>query len=256
LLTRAIFSSTGDSITIASSEELVDACEQYVGQKVLRITTYVKPKTTAPHTVGGAPEKKCPPPSVDRGTSTSHSPPIQIQDVLESFVGVLSTAVHHLQEGLVAKSARNPTPSADPAAIQMKSSDDKALAEETSDKKLEESVSENQEEVLADDQKPATDLTTDEEIEGTSHTFIHGRHTCDSCLSTPIIGTRYHSTNVSFAFVVFGFLSSFVRFFADPSVWFSLFALSSRTTIFAKIATATTKAKKLCLNLPNWSVIV
>jgi hypothetical protein len=26
--------------------------------------------------------------------------------------------------------------------------------------------------------------------------FIHGRHTCDSCLATPIIGNRYHSTNL------------------------------------------------------------
>ena len=38
----------GDSVTIASTEELLDACEQYVGQKVLRITTYVKPYARLP----------------------------------------------------------------------------------------------------------------------------------------------------------------------------------------------------------------
>jgi hypothetical protein len=26
--------------------------------------------------------------------------------------------------------------------------------------------------------------------------FIHGRHTCDGCLKTPIIGKRYHATNI------------------------------------------------------------
>lgn len=28
------------------------------------------------------------------------------------------------------------------------------------------------------------------------NTFIHGRHTCDGCLVTPIVGIRYHATNV------------------------------------------------------------
>ena len=27
--------------------------------------------------------------------------------------------------------------------------------------------------------------------------FIHGRHTCDSCSKKPIVGTRYHATNIS-----------------------------------------------------------
>lgn len=26
--------------------------------------------------------------------------------------------------------------------------------------------------------------------------FIHGRHTCDQCLTTPIVGTRYHALNL------------------------------------------------------------
>ena len=29
-----------------------------------------------------------------------------------------------------------------------------------------------------------------------SSTFIHGRHTCDGCLVTPIVGIRYHATNI------------------------------------------------------------
>jgi hypothetical protein len=56
-----LFVSIGDSITIASSEELVDACEQYVGDKVLRITTSVTSKCKALA------------PSVDLGTKVSNS---------------------------------------------------------------------------------------------------------------------------------------------------------------------------------------
>ncbi|KAG7338421.1 PB1 domain containing protein [Nitzschia inconspicua] len=49
----------GDSVTIASSDELVDACEQYVGQKVLRIHTNVKPNTmVAPATAAGRASNK------------------------------------------------------------------------------------------------------------------------------------------------------------------------------------------------------
>jgi Zinc finger, ZZ type/PB1 domain len=28
------------------------------------------------------------------------------------------------------------------------------------------------------------------------HPFIHGRHTCDACLETPIVGKRYHAVNI------------------------------------------------------------
>ena len=44
-------------------------------------------------------------------------------------------------------------------------------------------------------------VTTTENNESTSsdalavRPFIHGRHTCDNCLATPIIGKRYHATN-------------------------------------------------------------
>lgn len=192
---------TGDSVTIASSEELIDACEQYVGQKVLRITTYVKPKTTA----AALSDKKSPPPSsVDRGISTSGSPsppPIQIQDVLESFVGVLSTAVNHLQEGLAAKSSKKPVPSVAPAAAAAKQdapAENKTPAEGAVAKKPEETDDAadkgGDSKVPAEDKKPAAEPASDEEEENSP--FIHGRHTCDICLSTPIIGTRYHSTNV------------------------------------------------------------
>ncbi|KAG7374563.1 PB1 domain containing protein [Nitzschia inconspicua] len=53
----------GDSVTIGSSEELVDACEQYVGQKLLRIDTSSQPNTTV------APEELIDNNTCDRGRS-------------------------------------------------------------------------------------------------------------------------------------------------------------------------------------------
>jgi hypothetical protein len=40
-----------------------------------------------------------------------------------------------------------------------------------------------------DNRKPPAECT---------HTrpFIHGRHTCDACLTTPIVGKRFHATNL------------------------------------------------------------
>ncbi len=35
-----------------------------------------------------------------------------------------------------------------------------------------------------------------QETNGCNPNFIHGRHTCDGCLTTPIFGTRYHAVNM------------------------------------------------------------
>ncbi|KAG7365039.1 zinc finger ZZ type domain containing protein [Nitzschia inconspicua] len=181
----------GDSVTIASSEELMDACEQYVGQQALRITTYVKPNTTVVPATAAATtfDTKPTTSSVDRGTSTAPSPPIQIHDVLESFVGVLSTAVNHLQEGLAAKNNKS-------SMTSVPRSDSVETTEQSVCVTSEETGSSNENEdskAHEEDTKPAAELSSEEEE---VRPFIHGRHTCDSCLSTPIIGTRYHSTNL------------------------------------------------------------
>jgi hypothetical protein len=38
--------------------------------------------------------------------------------------------------------------------------------------------------------------TNKDDMGGCDPNFIHGRHTCDGCLSTPIFGIRYHATNM------------------------------------------------------------
>lgn len=43
---------------------------------------------------------------------------------------------------------------------------------------------------------PTTSTTTTSETKECPSAFIHGRHTCDGCFTTPIIGIRYHAVNL------------------------------------------------------------
>lgn len=163
-----------DTVTIASTHELVDAIEQFADKKVLRVTTEVKPRvsSSASNTAN---------PTAGRSESTTVQPPIK--NVLESFVGILSTAVTHLQEGLNAsEKATTPTnvhvPAARGGGIVPPSETN------TYNTRVAQTPAESEEE------------TPVEESPEDPIPFIHGRHTCDSCLVTPIIGKRFHATNL------------------------------------------------------------
>lgn len=203
-----------DMVTIASSDELVDAVEQFSGQKVLRITTYVKAKAASVSSLPVTPQqefKKQAPVSVDRGTSTRTDPPIPLQNVLESFVGVLSTAVNHLQEGLSAPTSVHDRTSVSPVGASPSSADsggvnnneidevgatEEAAATPPTEDSPEEEQKEHGSETPEDIPAKAEENGNDVDGQGEERAFIHGRHTCDSCLTTPIIGKRYHSTNL------------------------------------------------------------
>lgn len=43
---------------------------------------------------------------------------------------------------------------------------------------------------------PSKAATEEEEAKAEERPFIHGRHTCDNCLTTPIIGLRFHAKNL------------------------------------------------------------
>jgi hypothetical protein len=102
-----------DLITVASTDELMDAINLFAGQKFMRITTCVKPKvsysTSSAAAAAASSSTAAGSPTVDRGTSTNvvddgnnndeNYPPVPpIQEVRSSFVGILSNAVHHLQK--------------------------------------------------------------------------------------------------------------------------------------------------------------
>jgi hypothetical protein len=183
-----------DTVTIASTDELVDAIEQFSGKKVLRISTEVKAKsesTKNPQTPTAAPSE-----NVDR--ETSHGEPglhPQVQTILESFVGILATAVTSLQEGLAAPEVTPGQNEASAATVSKKAppSADNDEGEVTSKAAPPRDVKETLDRSSQTAKPPPVPV---EETEEAAHQFIHGRHTCDSCLTTPIIGKRYNAQNL------------------------------------------------------------
>lgn len=196
-----------DTVAIGSSEELVDAIEQFAGKKVLRISTEVRRKTglEAPKPTQAADVANS---RQDRGTSTTEqSGQPQVQHVLESFAGVLATAVSGLQEGLSNPSAHNRP------ALKPNSADSNTVAPATmaaaaglqNDPDANDSSAKNKKTVqdtAGVDSKqratkaPAEAAATEKMPREVPRPFIHGRHTCDSCLTTPIVGKRYNATNL------------------------------------------------------------
>jgi hypothetical protein len=204
-----------DAVTVASTDELVDAIEQFSGKSILRISTEVKPKTKP-----SSPPRASTPPAAapesstrtDRGTSTREPPFLQpqIHKVLESFVGILATAVSSLQEGLADPKPKpraaspvasvNGTATSGEAAGTATSGEAAPCAalaesENSGDTTAEPEATEDEEKNPEDDIENTETAPKEGDEEGPPP-FIHGRHTCDSCLITPIIGQRYHAANL------------------------------------------------------------
>lgn len=165
-VTLTYFDEDADTVTIASTDELIDAIEQFSKAKVLRVATEVKAKAPVLET-----PVPVPPREERSGPSMASRDPIppQVHNVLDTFVGVLSMAVSHLQEGLAASPDR---PS--------------SLAPTTTAPASAPGVPEEQ---------PAIALTTPQEKNPETLPFLHFRHTCDSCRVTPIQGKRFRAQN-------------------------------------------------------------
>jgi len=178
--TLTYFDEDEDTVTIASTTELADAIEQFVGKKVLRISTEVKRKTSPAQPTPPTPQPSSG--STDRGTSTNPEDfEANLQKVFESFVGILVTAVSSLEEGIStvpAKGAGAEPPKASAASGERKPAP-------------------------SDDAKPAAKPKTPTQPAPKPATkdivmpYIHRRHTCDACLMNPILGPRFHSVNLS-----------------------------------------------------------
>jgi len=187
-----------DCVTIASTEELLDAIDQFsVLQKpVLRITTDVKKKegastqqtqttpsraSTSTSTASNTnnPEDKDPTirPSVPLNGRTN-----QLQNLVESFVSIVATAVVALQTQV--------------AEVNPNTSTAAPVSESETAEKLAKEVVGNIEMNRVDEAPKQDDAVKTEAKDPEVRPFIHGRHTCDGCLCTPIIDIRYHSTNL------------------------------------------------------------
>jgi ribosomal protein L31 len=181
------FDEDEDTVTIASNDELVDAVEQFADKKVLRISTEVKPNTSPAATPRPAASAAQPPEAsgnrTDRGTSTAADPDIhpQIQNVLDTVVGVLVTAVNSIEKGLSVPPAMGTYRTRTPAP------EEKPKATETfANKKVEKPAAVSPPNMVFAVGNAGTKPVT---------AFVHSRHTCDSCLKTPVVGKRYHAVN-------------------------------------------------------------
>lgn len=175
-VTLTYYDVDNDCVTIASTEELMDAITQF--SDVLRITTDVKRKKRPALTATRQPSRG----DMDTAPQPSNGAN-QLHNILESFVGVLATAVVALQSHV------NPAPSVSDAPVAEAASRatnptvaDVSGANEKETKKEEELAKKNAPEPVVKEDPPRL--------------FIHGRHTCDRCLCTPIVGERYHATNL------------------------------------------------------------
>jgi hypothetical protein len=187
-----------DCVTIASTEELLDAIDQFscLEIPVLRITTDVKKKEASAQFTSSSTR------AYSTGTSTSTSPsvtplngrPNQLQNLVDSFVSIVATAVVTLQHQ-VAEAHPNTTHSraADSTTTQVTDTEDTEIAENLAKEVVNNiEMNEGDEATDGDGVKNAA-----QENNGAGERpFIHGRHTCDRCLCTPIIGTRFHSSNL------------------------------------------------------------
>lgn len=169
-----------DCVTIASTEELVDAISQFTD--VLRVTTDVKRKKNRPILL--TPTRRPSRGDMDESPAPNNGAN-QLQNLLESFVGVLATAVVALQSHMnPAPSVSDASPVAE-AASRASSTPAATVAEESEPK----TNVQGEASAKKDTPEPAVK-------EEPPRPFIHGRHTCDRCLCTPIIGDRFHATNL------------------------------------------------------------
>ncbi|KAL3943317.1 MAG: hypothetical protein SGBAC_002600 [Bacillariaceae sp.] len=196
--TLTYFDEDEDTVTIASTSELVDAVEQFVDKKVLRISTEVKRKTLAtPSTPQTTQTPQFASGTTDRGTSTKpENLETNLQNVLESFASVIVTAVSSLEKGLAANSAETAAQSGSSVATSYVSN----ASSENKPKASEESVTKPAAKPafkLAPKPSPkpaAKPVVSVHPAEVGPH--VHHRHTCDSCLMNPIVETRYHAGNM------------------------------------------------------------
>lgn len=180
-----------DLITLASTVELKEAIELFAEQRFMRITTSVKPNTlcTRPNRRGTiilnrvtngrsdvdknvCPTVAKPPPTMTK-EKPSNGKMIGRKNEGQQLKGAKADEVPSYVNTGKNKTSR-------PSNTVLPSSNIKGIPSEATEQESREPPRKSKE--------PKTDVLVP---------FIHGRHTCDGCLTTPIIGIRYHSTNLT-----------------------------------------------------------
>jgi len=243
-----------DLITLASTEELMDAIELFGEQKFIRITTSVKPKGSSPAPSSWTSSaqvhaRDAATMSFSRGRAVGEEDedlaPPPVKTILTTFAGILSKAANELPECLASqaksrmrKEAETPSPTA-PTDSKPDADEAQARVSDSCDRKqppkTKSSMSSRMRQRKAtkagkeDERSNATPLRRNvssspnakpsakaaneaksndnkgrsgslgkakKSKDASKQPFIHGRHTCDGCLATPIVGKRYRAKNI------------------------------------------------------------
>ena len=198
-----------DCVTIASTDELMDAIEQFSGsQTVLRITTEVKRSKCRPFVLlspSRASGSLCPDNKSAAKDHPMDSPspsgntPVHLNYVVDSIVSVLATAAVALQTHVKAATKNNERsgPTSTGTEYTHQATAEATCSADFNSSTVSDTVDEPKDESERLAKEVVDNITMKEAVEDKkeSRPFIHGRHTCDSCLVTPIVGIRYHAIN-------------------------------------------------------------
>lgn len=200
----------GDKVIIGSTEELIDAMRQFESKGVLKVTAQVQPKskvmasprlsrascastesstqTANPEACGLVSKEPTGSKEGNNGVDCEAEFPVKLKGAVESVVGALASAVVALEEHVVRPESNKKTTAApedtspkEPPPSQVKPSN-KPIAVKVPEKSAAKKSTGNT--------PPATICAKP------TRPFIHGRHTCDGCLTTPIIGKRFKAKNM------------------------------------------------------------
>jgi Zinc finger, ZZ type len=120
-------------------------------------------------------------PRTSSSSSNAHAPPT-VQDVVDAVVGIVGPAVRisvrAIEHAVVAHNNHNA---------------DRALRAYHNSSKNNTNTSTTEPEInVSAETAAASSEAPKEEAAPEARPFIHGRHTCDGCLTTPIVGERHH----------------------------------------------------------------
>jgi hypothetical protein len=193
----------GDKALISSDAELEDALNQYVSAGSVKILAKTI-ATAAPSRVNGAPTESTTQTTGSPNTrGARHSPPklqVHLTGLVESLVTVLATSVIALSGQIqnvsnnVAAANRSASAARAITASPVATSTSPVTPSPTATSPAATSPPVTQCNTSAGQPSPPVAATAPAAQE--SRLFIHGRHTCDNCLTTPIVGGRYHAIDL------------------------------------------------------------
>jgi hypothetical protein len=186
----------GDKALISSDAELEDAMNQYVSAGSVKI--FAKPVDTATpsRSVNGAPTESTTKTtsSPNTGGTRRSTPNVQVHlaSLVESLVTALATSVIALSGQIQNVSSHVAAANRSTRAARTITASPVATA--TSSVTPSPAATTQCNTSAAGQPSPSVAATVPAAQE--SRPFIHGRHTCDNCLTTPVVGRRYHAVDL------------------------------------------------------------